>query len=80
MSESRLVSGMASGTVFCLSAQVDKGQKRTQRVWDRERERDRETEGRDMGSILVDYQTEELETRIRLLILQAERETYQDRL
>ena len=42
---------------------------------------DREkTEDRDMGSILVDYQTEELETRVQLLILRAERETYWDRL
>ena len=35
---------------------------------------------RDMGSILDDYQTEELETSVRLLILQVERETYRDRL
>ena len=42
---------------------------------------DREkTEDRDMGSILIGYQTEELETRVQLLILRAERETYQDRL
>ena len=33
-----------------------------------------------MRSILIDYQTEELETRVQLFILQAERETYQDRL
>ena len=32
------------------------------------------TRGRDTGSILVDYQTEEIETSVRLLILQAERE------
>ena len=51
---------MASGAVLRPSAQVDDGQKRTQRVQDRERERDRETEDRDTGSILVDYQTEEL--------------------
>ena len=31
--------------------------------------RDRGTKDRDTGSILVDYQTEELETRVRLLIL-----------
>ena len=42
--------------------------------------RDRETKDRDTGSILDDYQTEELETRVRLLILRAERETYWDRL
>ena len=42
---------------------------------------DREkTEDRDMRSILVDYQTEELETRVQLLILRVERETYRDRL
>ena len=35
---------------------------------------------RDTGSILVDYQTEKLETRVQLLILRAERETYRDRL
>ena len=35
---------------------------------------------RDTGSILDDYQTEELETSVQLLILQVERETYQDRL
>ena len=35
---------------------------------------------RDTGSILVDYQTEGLETSVRLLILRAERETYRDRL
>ena len=29
---------------------------------------------RDTGSILVDYQTEELETSVRLFILRAERE------
>ena len=32
------------------------------------------TRDRDTGSILVDYQTEELETSVRLLILRAERE------
>ena len=43
--------------------------------------RDREEmEDRDMGSILVDYQTEGLETRVWLLILQVERETYRERL
>ena len=42
--------------------------------------RDRETKDRDMESILDDYQTEELETRVQLLILRAERETYWDRL
>ena len=36
--------------------------------------RDRGTKGRDTGSILVDYQTEELETSVRVLILRAERE------
>ena len=33
-----------------------------------------------MGSILVDYQTEGLETSVPLLILRAEREMYRDRL
>ena len=80
MSESRPVSGMASGAVLRPSAQVNEGQKRTRRVRDWERERDREMENRDMGSILVDYQTEGLETRVQLLILQAERETYWERL
>ena len=42
--------------------------------------RDRGMRDRDTGSILVDYQTKELETRVQLLILQAERETYWDRL
>ena len=37
-------------------------------------------EDRDTGSILVDYQTEELGTRVQLLILRVERGTYQDRL
>ena len=45
-----------------------------------EMRRDRETKDRDTGSILVDYQTEELETSVQLLILRVERETYQDRL
>ena len=40
MSESRPVSGMASGAVLRPLAQVDEGQSRTQRVWDRERERE----------------------------------------
>ena len=82
MSESRPGSGMASGAVLRPSAQVDEGQSGTRRVWDRERGREgtERTKGRDMGSILVDYQTEGLETSVRLLILRAERETYQDRL
>ena len=69
---------MASGAVLCLSAQVDEGQSRTRRVWDRERGREgtERTKDRDTGSILVDYQTEELETSVQLLILRAERETY----
>ena len=73
---------MASGTVLRPSARVDKGQSRTRRVWDQERGREgtERTKDRDTGSILVDYQTEELETSVRLLILRAERETYQDRL
>ena len=69
MSESQPVSGMASGAVLRPSARVNKGLKRTQRVRDQERERDREMKDRDTGSILVDYQTEELETRVQLLIL-----------
>ena len=36
--------------------------------------RDRGTKDRDVRSILDDYQTEELETSVRLLILQVERE------
>ena len=39
-----------------------------------------EMEDRDTGSILVDYQTEGTKDRVRLLIVQAERETYGDRL
>ena len=82
MSESRPGSGVALGAVLRLSARVDEGQGRTQRVWDREqgREGTERTKDRDTGSILVDYQTEGLETSVRLLILQAERETYRDRL
>ena len=76
MSESQPGLGMASGAVLHPSARVDGGQSRTQRVRDRERGREgtERTKDRDMGSILVDYQTEELETSVRLLILQAERE------
>ena len=73
---------MTSGTVLRPSAQVDEGRSRTRRVRDRERGREgtERTKDRDTGSILVDYQTEELETSVQLLILQAERETYRDRL
>ena len=73
---------MASGAVLRPSARVDEGQSRTQRVWDRERGREgtERTKDRDTGSILLDYQTEGLETSVQLLILQVERETYQDRL
>ena len=73
---------MASGAVLRLSARVNEGQSRTQRVQDRERGREgtERTKDRDTGSILVDYQTEGLETSVRLLILRAERETYRDRL
>ena len=82
MSKSRPGSGMASGAVLHLSARVIGGQSRTRRVWDWERGREGtvRTKDRDTGSILVDYQTKELETSVRLLILRAERETYQDRL
>ena len=82
MSESRLGSGMASGAVLRPSARVIESQSRTQRVRDRERGREGtdRTKDRDTGSILVDYQTEGLETSVRLLILRAERETYRDRL
>ena len=82
MSESRPGSGMASGAVLHPSARVVESQSRTRRVRDRERGREgtERTKDRDTGSILVDYQTEELETSVQLLILQAERETYQDRL
>ena len=82
MSESRPGSGMASGTVLRPSARVDKGQSRTQRVrdWEQGREGAERMKDRDTGSILVDYQTEELETSVQLLILRAERETYRDRL
>ena len=73
---------MASGAVLRPSARVDEGQSRTQRVWDRERGREgtERTKDRDTGSILLDYQTEGLETSVQLLILRVERETYQDRL
>ena len=76
MSESRPGSRMASGAVLHPSARVVESQSRTRRVRDRERGREgtERTKDRDMGSILVDYQTEELETSVRLLILQAERE------
>ena len=82
MSESRPGSGMASGAVLRPSARVIESQSRTRRVRDRERGREgtERTKDRDMGSILVDYQTGGLETSVRLLILRAERETYQDRL
>ena len=82
MSESRLGSGMASGAVLRPSARVVEGQSRTRRVrdWERGREGTERTKDRDTGSILVDYQTKELETSVRLLILRAERETYRDRL
>ena len=82
MSENQPGLGMASGAVLRPSAQVDKGQSRTQRVRDQERGREgtERTKDRDTGSILVDYQTEELETSVRLLILRAERETYRDKL
>ena len=64
------------------SARVVESQSRTRRVRDREREREgtERTKDRDTGSILVVYQTEGLETSVRLLILRAERETYRDRL
>ena len=82
MSESQPGSGMALGAVLCPSARVDEGQSRTRRVQDRERGREgtERMKDRDMGSILVDYQTGGLETSVRLLTLRAERETYQDRL
>ena len=82
MSESQPGSGMASGAVLRPSARVVESQSRTRRVWDRERGREgtERTKDRDTGSILVDYQTEGLETSVRLLILRAEKETYQDRL
>ena len=66
MSESRPGSGMALGTVLRPSARVDRGQSRTQRVRDQERGREgtERTKDRDMGSILVDYQTEGLETSV----------------
>ena len=82
MSESRPGLGMASGAVLCPSARVVESQSRTRRVRDREhgREGRERTKDRDTGSILVDYQTEGLETSVRLLILRVERETYRDRL
>ena len=82
MSESRPRLGMALGAVLHPSARVVEGQSRTRRVQDQERGREgtERTKDRDMGSILVDYQTKELETSVRLLILRAERETYWDRL
>ena len=71
MSESRPGSGMVSGAVLCPSAQVNEGQSRTRRVQDQERGREgtERMKDRDTGSILVDYQTEGLETSVRLLIL-----------
>ena len=71
MSESRPGSGMASGAVLRPSAQVVESQSRTQRVRDQERGQEgmERTKDRDTGSILVDYQTEGLETSVRLLIL-----------
>ena len=82
MSESQPGSGVASGAVLRPSARVNEGQSRTQRVQDQERGREgtERTRDRDTGSILVDYQTEGLETSVRLLILRAEREMYRDRL
>ena len=82
MSESRPGLGVASGAVLRPSARVDEGQSRTRRVQDQERgqEGTERTRDRDTGSILVDYQTEGLETSVQLLILRAERETYRDRL
>ena len=76
MSESRPGSGMALGAVLRPSAQVVESQSRTRRVRDRERGREgtERMKDRDTGSTLVDYQTEELETSVRLLILRAERE------
>ena len=67
---------MASDAVLRPSARVDEGQSRTRRVRNRERGREgtERTKDRDTGSILVDYQTEELETSVRLLILRAEKE------
>ena len=67
---------MASGAVLRPSARVNKGQSRTRRVRVREqgREGTERTKDRDTGSILVDYQTGELETSVQLLILRAERE------
>ena len=66
MSESRPGSGVALGAVLRPSARVNEGQRRTQRVQDRERgqEGTERTRDRDMGSILVDYQTEELVTTV----------------
>ena len=76
MSKSRPGSGVASGAVLRPSARVVESQSRTRRVRDRERGREgtERTKDRDTGSILVDYQTEELETSVRLLILRAEKE------
>ena len=66
MSESRPGSGMASGAVLRPSARVNEGQSRTRGVQDREQgqEGTERTKDRDTGSILVDYQTEELETSV----------------
>ena len=66
MSESQPGSGMALGAVLRPSARVNKGQSRTQRVqdWERGQEGTERTKDRDTGSILVDYQTEELETSV----------------
>ena len=66
MSESQPGSGMALGAVLRPSARVNEGQSRTQRVrdWERGQEGTERTKDRDTGSILVDYQTEELETSV----------------
>ena len=66
MSESRPGSGMTSGAVLRPSARVIEIQSRTRRVRDQERGREgtERTKDRDTGSILVDYQTEGLETSV----------------
>ena len=67
MSEGQLILRMASGAVLCPpheSLWVKGNPKGSELRRDREKTKDR-----DIGSILVDYQTEGLETRVQLLIL-----------
>ena len=77
-SRERKLTGFGNGFRHCL-ASVSMSQRRSE--WNPKgsgsgmgTRRDRGTKDRDTGSILDDYQTEELETSVRLLILRVERE------